>query len=406
MEAIIFLFLAAGYIGALFGINSHLKQEDRDYIYKVIQPGNFKNTNELIKAINGIFIRLFDSVYHYSDNHIYRNIYRSVIFCCVWFLIMKCTTFLFDMKMPETKYILLVIIFISAYAVLYYISFTKVIPKILELHEKRERRLQLLLPLIKSLSFNLYAISFAIFTLVVMIFSFHFGITIKTCIIFFICTFFIIVLTITIVSLPTNFFKVSPKRSFFSSIIFLTIIVFLYLFFHQWNYIDLRPNADESFSSILGLIVPFIVFNILGDLISYNETRLILGLSQKLKPIWLLGLLPLDFIFSAGIFLILPMSSNVSFETLFLNLWFKGETPWIGILFWTSFATSLIYYLFAISTFFANLFYPLFLKILKVYSKVIEWKFVRNYPFVFVGIILLIIVAISSFFIYIKRTWI
>lgn len=96
-------------------------------------------------------------------------------------------------------------------------------------------------------------------------------------------------------------------------------------------------------------MLSFIAFNIFADGISLLETRWVLQKGGHAGVISLLGWLTLDLLLSAAIFLFLPLvlwPEILSFGDAVL---FKGERPWLGILFWSTFSTSVLFYLFVIS---------------------------------------------------------
>jgi hypothetical protein len=65
----------------------------------------------------------------------------------------------------------------------------------------------------------------------------------------------------------------------------------------------------------------------------------------------LLVLLVVDIIFSAIIYTILPVVVGQNIMEFWKGIQFTGSAPWIGILFWSTFSTSIIFYLFVIAAF-------------------------------------------------------
>lgn len=93
-------------------------------------------------------------------------------------------------------------------------------------------------------------------------------------------------------------------------------------------------------------ILTFVAFNVFADGISLLETRWVLqrGTTASLRA--LVGLVTLDLVASAVIYLFLPTvvwPEILEFGEVVL---FRGERPWLGILFWTTFSTSFLFYLF------------------------------------------------------------
>ena len=59
----------------------------------------------------------------------------------------------------------------------------------------------------------------------------------------------------------------------------------------------------------------------------------------------LLAVLALDVVISAAIFLIIPTILG-EIDDFWPALLFRGERPWLGLLFWTTFSTSVLLWLF------------------------------------------------------------
>lgn len=152
-------------------------------------------------------------------------------------------------------------------------------------------------------------------------------------------------LTILIMPLFTGLLRrvsvVHPGRAMVTSVVF--IIIFSGLF----------DGARISFQKDIltvgyGLLL-FPLFNIFADTVSLYETRWILTRSKGLKVILLIPALVLDLFLSGLIYLILPILVGQEMNIMLQGVMFNGPDPWIGILFWSTFTTSAIYYLFFIT---------------------------------------------------------
>jgi len=88
---------------------------------------------------------------------------------------------------------------------------------------------------------------------------------------------------------------------------------------------------------------------VFADGVSLLETRWVLQRSATAGLPALIGWLALDLAASAAIFLFLP---TVLWPQI-LDFWdaalFRGEQPWLGIFFWSTFATSALFYLFVVA---------------------------------------------------------
>jgi hypothetical protein len=95
----------------------------------------------------------------------------------------------------------------------------------------------------------------------------------------------------------------------------------------------------------------FVTFNVFGDAVSLAETRWLLSFSKG-RNVWiLLAILLFDFAVSALIYLILPSLANERFDLMVSGgIRFQGPQPWLGIMFWSTFATSLFLYVFVVIT--------------------------------------------------------
>jgi hypothetical protein len=93
-------------------------------------------------------------------------------------------------------------------------------------------------------------------------------------------------------------------------------------------------------------VLGFVAFNVFADGVSLLETRWVLqkGATASLKM--LAALVVLDLIGSGLIYLILPTILWPQIQEFWEAVRFTGETPWLGILFWTTFSTSFLFYLF------------------------------------------------------------
>lgn len=96
-------------------------------------------------------------------------------------------------------------------------------------------------------------------------------------------------------------------------------------------------------------LLVFVAYNVFADGVSLLETRWILRRGMDAGTAKLLALLVLDLVLSAAIFLFLPMVlwDIPSFLEAAL---FRGDRPWLGILFWSTFSTSATFYVFVLSS--------------------------------------------------------
>jgi len=92
-----------------------------------------------------------------------------------------------------------------------------------------------------------------------------------------------------------------------------------------------------------------VAFNVFADGVSLWETRWVLEKGPTAKIPTLLGLLVLDFLLSGIIYLALPLALWPQILDFWDAVRFQGEQPWLGLLFWTTFSTSFIFYAFVVA---------------------------------------------------------
>lgn len=127
--------------------------------------------------------------------------------------------------------------------------------------------------------------------------------------------------------------------------------------------------SSLGFVILLGLIMPvpsysflnevksdfrvstFLAFNLIADGISLLETRWVLRRTASSGLGKLLVWLAIDFVLSGTIFLFLPFIFFEDLPEFLPAIMFKGDRPWFGILFWSTFSTSVVFYLFFASAF-------------------------------------------------------
>ena len=136
-------------------------------------------------------------------------------------------------------------------------------------------------------------------------------------------------------------FIISPIRTFETSLVFFLMIS------------SLNIEVIDSFISVFHTIGWIILFygllNVFADSFSILETYYILNkISDSRKAKDFIVLLIIDFFASAFIFLVIPLITG-NLNVFFDAIWFKGESPWLGILFWTTFSTSISLYLYILS---------------------------------------------------------
>lgn len=330
---------------------------------------NFSNTSvlEIFTSSNRIFLKLFDQVY---SGNFFKIKYLNLIW--IWII----ATELFAIILSLTAFLLNISREISITSILLLSSFSGIFifviivfgnyEKLLFIEEKKDILINfiffcMLIIMIIKPSFLAFATFAAVFVAL-----------------------FILSNSIRSVYFNSNLFEISPLNSLFSSIFFIFILSFL--------------NSDASKTFFLDInqfgwiILTFGFLNILADSFSLIETRFILSESVGKSLVGFLFLLLIDIIATALIFLTIPLSSGY-WQMFFEAIYFHGERPWLGILFWSTFMTSLLFYLFLLSCGILAILH----KTLKKYTYLEKFMDIKTRPIRSLGQIAIIITTFFFF---------
>ena len=133
---------------------------------------------------------------------------------------------------------------------------------------------------------------------------------------------------------PIHLGKAIAASAFFTAVVGLI----------QWD-------ATKSFFDVVAtdgpVAVTFVAYNVFADGISLIKTRWLLERSATAGVKTLVGLLGLDLLLSAAVF-ILP-TTMWELPTFWDAIIFRGDRPWLGVLFWTTLSTSALFYLFVLA---------------------------------------------------------
>ncbi len=179
--------------------------------------------------------------------------------------------------------------------------------------------------------------------------------------------------------------SVHPLKALGSSLAFIVVVSLIASF--------IRTDAVSSFLDTINRegvkILAFVAFNMFADGISLLETRWVLQRGINATVIQLLGLLAVDLLASAAIFLILPTILG-ELTTFWSSVLLQGDRPWLGILFWSTFGTSVIFYLFVIASLLAHPLIPLHRGI----GFISQGFKLEEYPFGFIALSLFLILTL------------
>ncbi len=303
------------------------------------------------ESINTLFLTVFDYIYGSRGSTRDRLLWISIFGPYLLLLIARIVLSIFRLPTPKTEAILIVAILISVACSLFGEFF-------LSAHVLARNQEVRPLPFVK-LATNATAIRAAVcLSGTTALLTFVAGIAVSryggsVWVLAAVITGAIVACpSVLLLSLiPPSSLPVGPLRAVLSSLIVMAILAL-----HQ-------PEAARVFlRDILGGnwgLFTFIAFNVFGDAVSLVETRVILRWSRGAPIATLFSLLLLDGVLSAGIYMVLPELAHQDLNVLWQGLAFRGPQPWLGILFWSTFVTSLMFYGFLASVLFLNLCRPL-----------------------------------------------
>ena len=150
----------------------------------------------------------------------------------------------------------------------------------------------------------------------------------------------IIIISFFIKKIKYNLYEISPIRSAFASLLGIVIVTLLNINVLQFFILDL--------DQIGVILLTYFFLNLFADSISLWETNIILRKAVTGSMFRFFTLLISDFLLSAFIFLSIPLSTG-NFYIFRESIFFSGDCPWLGILFWSTFFTSIIFWIYILS---------------------------------------------------------
>jgi len=304
------------------------------------------SSSDIIKSSNEVFLQLFDKLYVTNS--------RKNLISWIWIICSAFTAFSFGLifnillhiRIPLENLLTISIIFPSITITLFFLSKVKRI----SCEDCRFFNIAMILLLIFSM-FGYFSKFYGLFLppsffeiAIIEKVALQYGLP-KFPIYDFIFTLIILIQLIFIiptVRIINDLHRISPIRAMISSIIFLAFIS------------GINKDVAQSFISDFNhsgmILLAYIFLNLFGDTISLYETNIVLRVGLKKATLKFFSLLLLfDFLLSALIFLAIPISTGNA-DIFFESILFKGDIPWLGLLFWSTFFTSIVFwfYLFSI----------------------------------------------------------
>lgn len=134
---------------------------------------------------------------------------------------------------------------------------------------------------------------------------------------------------------------VNPILAMVSSLVFVTVVGATFRDAGAAFVTEIYASGFVSLS--------FLAFNVFADSVSLIETKWLLKKSKKLPGLLLPLALLADLVLSGAIYLLLPVFVGQEIHVFIEAIRFSGSAPWMGVLFWSTFSTSIIFYFFVVA---------------------------------------------------------
>lgn len=343
-----------------------LNEDVRKHLSEILTSRLRRTPTEWFHSVEEAFSVLFDYVYGWRKSQLNRIVWRAILFSYLMLMMARLVLWAFRIRVPQMEKIL-VIAFVVAIGVTTLLQID--IPA---LHLKEAPAGPPLKQLIRERSFVsttiLSALFVAYYTFAAIFTGHGVGISLKTVSAIAFGAAIGVPAVVLVSRVKDSLVPVGPVRAIISSIAFIGLLALIF------------RRAALSFVGELHLRGPLIfatiAFNVFGDAVSLVETRWLLRLSRGLSLIGIIGMLILDLILSAFFYLVLPGIAGIHWSVLFLAAKFGGPHPWMGILFWSTFFTSLLFYLFVLAMLLIRIVLPTF----KVLDVLDNWFSLYDHP--------------------------
>jgi hypothetical protein len=333
-------------------------------------------------SVNQVFLTIFDWFYCWRRPRLASVFWRGILCSYAVLLIARLDLYCFGLRVPRTEAILFIAVIVSllmglfSEALLATASLGRTFrdPSEVKLRDLGSNRDLITLFLCGAAAYGFSVGTIAVVTLHMRSVSIApIAMSIGTAVAF--CAALLMFRAPTIV--------VSPIRAFASSL--LTVVV-LSAIFKSATSVFLNTFRASGW-----MVITYIAFNFFGDAISLVETRWVLRRSRGAAVMTIAGLLVVDLIASAAVYLALPELANESFSTLWDGIWLRGSQPWLGILFWSTFATSAVFYVFVLAVLLLKVLTP----VVRTINFLDNWLSLYEHPARFLSVSTIIIITIG-----------
>lgn len=338
-----------------------------------------------IHTINDAFLSVFDLLYASRKPSLDRILWKAVLLSYSILFAARLILYVFRIPVPRTEAMLLTAVVISLGASLFEQALREAITIARQFAEPS--RPPFIRSVIRSRTFASLlccaSSAFALWTGTAMLAASGLGISLRTVAAMSLGSALCVPLWMLVSLVPNHVLPVAPLRALASSVAVMVMLAFLF------------PAPAKQFLITLShgqwKILTFVAFNLFADAVSLVETRWILRKAKVVSIRAILSLLLLDLVLSAAIYLVLPGIADQNLQLLRDGILLKGQMPWLGILFWSTFATSVLFYLFVLAV--------LLLKILMPFLRMLEgldqWFSLYRHPARLVAISMVLIVTFT-----------
>lgn len=304
-----------------------------------------------IQQVNMAYLQLFDRIYGWRSSKLNRNLWLAIIFSYVLFAEARLTVYIFSLQPPDLPITLFIAIGCAVGTVMLLHGFFES-GELLRLFKQSEleRSFNLLTQpgLLLALASGMVGICIIVTLTAITVNAMEFN---NLLLIGLGGGSLLILPTMAIVSLiPESWHPVNPSRALVSSLLFVVVLGLIF-----------KDARNDFFDALLlkgPVLLSFVAFNMFADTVSLVETRWILLKSQSSAFFTIFLLMVSDVVLSGLIYLLFPLIIAKDFNIFLKGIVFDGPSPWIGLYFWTTFSTSLLFYLFFLSAFFLKIFSP------------------------------------------------
>jgi len=334
------------------------------------------------QSVNQLFLGIFDWIYGWRRPRLARLLWRGIVCSYLILLLARLVLYLFRLPVPGTEAILSIAVIFSVLMCLFSEALTSAISLGRRFAHARELEL-------RHIAFDGEVVSvvlcgssaFGFSVAVVAVVTRHLGTALRVPIAMGVGTalgFCVALLLFRMSDIP-----VSPVRAFVSSILMVFLLASAF------------PAAATVFLGTLRgsgwMALTYIAFNFFGDAVSLVETRWVLRKARGAALATVASLLLVDLIASAAVYLVLPGLAHESFDTLRQGVFLRGTQPWLGVLFWSTFATSALFYVFVLAVLLLKVLAP----VVKMVNLLDTWFSLYEHPARLLSLSAIIVLTIA-----------